>query len=98
MPERAVTTRQTAWPAAWGAPRLLRRAQVRAYLQIEEREMADRMRRGQLPGPLWGCDPELPSARWDRQAVDRAVNRASAIPDHTVAATEELDREFGFRA
>jgi len=81
----------------WGAPRLLTRNQVRAYLQVNDGELTERMRRGQIPGPLWGSDPALANARWDRFAIDRALDRASAIPAHTDAAMEELDRALGLR-
>lgn len=93
----AVTTprRFIAWPNAWGAPRLLTRDQVRGYLQILDVELEQRMKRGQLPGPLWGCDPCLPNARWDRQSIDRAIHRASAIPVNDLAGEEELDRALG---
>ncbi len=83
------------WPSVWGAPRLLTRDQVRGFLQMEDAELTQRMSRGQLPGPLWGCDPALPSARWDRQSLERALNRASAIPVNDLAGEEELDRALG---
>ena len=86
-------TARSKWP--WGPPRLVTRDQLRAYLQISEAELCAREARGQVPGPLWGCDAALPSARWDRVAVDRAIDSASAIPSHIEAATEELDRAFG---
>ncbi len=86
--------RKPAW--RWGAPRLLKREQLRGYLQVDEAELADRIARGQVPGPLWGCHADLPNARWDRHAVDRAMDRASAIPCQVTADTEDLDREFGF--
>jgi hypothetical protein len=66
-------------------------------LQCDDTELTALMRHGQLPGPLWLCDPALPSARWDRVAVDRALNRASAIPASIDAAVEELDRALGTR-
>jgi hypothetical protein len=80
----------------WGPPRLIDRAQLRGYLQVEEAELAIRLERGQVPGPLWGCDAALSNARWDRHAVDRAMDRASAIPCPITAGEEELDRAFGF--
>jgi hypothetical protein len=85
------------WPRGWGSPRLLTRAQVRGYLQCNDSELTARMERGQLPGPLWKCDAALPSARWDRAALDRAINRASAIPASIDAAVEELDRALATR-
>jgi hypothetical protein len=68
---------------------------VRDYLQIEDAELTQRMARGQIPGPLWGCDPALPPARWDRKAVDREIDRASMIPINGLAGEEELDRALG---
>jgi hypothetical protein len=76
-------------------PRLLMRDQVRDYLQIEDAELAQRMARGQIPGPLWGCDPALPSARRDRKGIDRAIDRASMIPINDLAGVEELGRALG---
>ena len=90
------SARPTNW--RWGAPRLITREQLRAYLQVAEAELSKRLARGHVPGPLWGCDPALPDARWDRHAVDRAVDRASAIPSHIEAAAEEMDNAFGPRA
>jgi hypothetical protein len=59
---------------------------------MDDAELTQRMARGQLPGPLWGCDPALLSARWDRHALERALNKASAIPISDAAGEEELDR------
>ena len=83
------------WPSAWGAPRLLTCDQVRDYLQIVDAELTQRMARGQIPGPLWGCDAGLPSARWDRKGIDRAIDRASMIPINDLAGEEELDHALG---
>lgn len=85
----------SAW--RWGAPRLLTRGQVRAYLQVTDAELTQCIGRGQIPGPLWGSDAALGNARWDRLAVDRALDRASAIPAHVDAAMEDLDRGLGTR-
>jgi len=76
-------------------PRLLTRAQVRSYLQIEDAELQHRMRHGQVPRPLWGCDSDLPNARWDRNSIDRTLDRASTITSSDIAATQELDQAFG---
>lgn len=53
-----------AWPRGWGAPRLLTRAQVRAYLQVDDGELQARMSRGlrepreRIGGyPPCGCRP-----------------------------------------
>ena len=91
-----MTDRPPIWPRGWGAPRLLTRAQVRGYLQCDDAELTLRMQRGQVPGPLWNSNPALPSARWDRVAVDRALNRASTMPN--LDADEALlDRALGTR-
>lgn len=83
------------WPRGWGAPRLLTRANVRSYLQIDDAELIARMRRGHVPKPLWGTDPALPAARWDRQAIDRALDRASAVPSSIEADEDKLDKALG---
>lgn len=77
-------------------PRLLTRAQLRAYLgDIAAAELDERIRRGRLPGPLWGATPGDKAARWDRRAVDMALDRASAIPGSLEADTLILDRSLG---
>lgn len=85
------------WATAWGAPRLLTRRQVRSYLQVDESELVHRMRVGQVPKPLWGCDPNDDDARWDRKGIDRAIDRASTITSSDIAATQALDDAFGLR-
>jgi hypothetical protein len=82
----------------WLPPRLLTRAQLKAYLQITEPELALRMTRGQVPGPIWGSDVDLFSARWDRRAVDRALDRASGAPATVESDSEALDRALGIAA
>jgi hypothetical protein len=54
-----------------------------------------RMERGQLPSPLWGVAASDKAARWDARAVNRALDRASAIPNSIEADTAALDRHFG---
>jgi len=76
-------------------PRLLTRAQVRSYLQIDDMELQHRMRHGQVPRPLWGCNMDLPSARWDRNGIDLSLDKASTITTSDIAATQELDQAFG---
>lgn len=85
------------WRSSWGAPRLLTREQVRAYLQIDDLELVRRMRSGQVPRPLWGCQDSMPNARWDRVGIDKALDRASTIPVSEVAAVDALDRAFGLQ-
>jgi hypothetical protein len=90
-----VPRRVVAWPSAWGAPRLITRGQVRGYLQMEDAELTQRRKRGQLPGPLWGCDPDLPNARWDRQSIDKALDRTSGVRANDTSEEEQLDRALG---
>jgi hypothetical protein len=78
------------------APRLLTRANLRAYLRdLTWREIEARMLRGQIPGPLWGLATDDPHARWDRRAVDRALDAASGIPASVEAEEAALDRALG---
>jgi hypothetical protein len=44
---------------------------------------------------LWGCDPALPSARWDRKAIDREIDRAPMIPINDLVGEEEPDGALG---
>jgi hypothetical protein len=62
---------------------------------MENAELTLHMARGQVSGPLWGCDLALASARRDRQAIDRALDRALMIPVNHLADEEELDRALG---
>jgi|HigsolmetaAR206D_1030411.scaffolds.fasta_scaffold08514_2 hypothetical protein len=78
-------------------PRTLTRAQLRAYLQVTHAEIDQRMAEGRLPKPLWGTEPDDPRARWDRAAVDRALDN-EAGPTATLAAAERhLDHALGIR-
>lgn len=76
-------------------PRLLTRAQLRAYLQITVTELQQRIDQNQLPRPMWGVDPDHKAARWDRQQVDRALDEAAAPVATVEAATRHMDRAFG---
>lgn len=77
-------------------PRLLTRAQLRAYLgEISFAEVERRMASGRLPRPLWGLAASDKAARWDRRAVDHALDRASAIPGSVEADVQILDRGLG---
>jgi hypothetical protein len=51
----------------------LTREQVAAYLGISTDAAADWQRRGLIPGPIPGTH------RWDRKAIDRALDRLSGI-------------------
>lgn len=77
-------------------PRLLTRPQLRAYLgNIAAAELDARMAKGRLPKPVWGLEPGDKAARWDRRAVDRALDRASGIPGSIEADMQLLDRALG---
>lgn len=77
-------------------PRLLTRAQLRAHLgALPWAEIAARMEQGRLPRPLWGLAPEDGRARWDRRAVDRAIDAASGIPATIEEQEAALDRALG---
>jgi hypothetical protein len=79
-------------------PRLLTRTRLRAYLHdLKWAEIDARMKRGQLPGPLWGIPADHPDARWDRRAVDRALDAASGIPASIEVDEAALDRALGIR-
>jgi hypothetical protein len=77
-------------------PRLLTRTQLRGYLGgISLTELDRRMTSGRLPGPLWGVAAADKAARWDRRAVDHALDCASAIPGSVEADVQILDRGLG---
>src|ERR1700726_4085251 len=60
--------------------RLLTRAMLRAFLgNMAWPEVCVRMKRGQIPKPLWGVPADDKTARWDSRAVNRALDRASEI-------------------
>jgi hypothetical protein len=79
-------------------PRLLTRAALREYLgSIPHAEVDALIKRGKIPGPLYNLAADHKHARWDRCAVDRALDAASNLPGSIEAGTAELDRAFGFR-
>lgn len=79
------------------SPRLLTRAALRARLGcLPWVEIEMRMRRGQIPGPLWGREAGDPHARWDGKALDRALDAASGLPATVEADEAALDRALGF--
>lgn len=53
-------------------PRYLSKKDLASYLSCSENKVADMVRRGKLPNPIY-LEPRMP--RWDREAVDMAVNR-----------------------
>ncbi|UXQ89158.1 hypothetical protein [Synechococcus phage MinM1] len=79
-------------------PRLLNRAQLRAYLGgISATELEERISAGLLPRPVWGLAPGDKAARWDVRQVDRMLD-AAAGPAATVEAAERhLDHALGLR-
>ena len=80
-----------------GEARLLDRVALRAYLGgLPWAEIAGRIEAGRLPRPLWGLALEDKRARWDRRAVDRALDDASGVPVTVDAASAALDRALGF--
>ncbi|MEW6450058.1 MAG: hypothetical protein AB1490_05380 [Pseudomonadota bacterium] len=63
-------------------PRLLTRPQAAAYLALTVAAFDDWIRRGLIQGPLPGTH------RWDRKAIDAALDRASGL---TPITTNESD-------
>jgi hypothetical protein len=55
------------------------------------------MRTGRIPAPLYGLPPVHPNARWDRKAVDRALDAESGIPLSIEQDILEMDRAIGYR-
>ncbi len=85
-------------PTTWRyPPRLITRVQLRGKLQIEDAELTLRMAKGQIPGPVWGCDAALENARWDVKAVDAAIDRESGVTADIGAEERELDNALGIR-
>jgi hypothetical protein len=78
------------------ASRLLTKADLRSYLAgLPWIEVVQRIERGKLPQPMWRLDPADKNARWDRKAVDRALDAESAIPATLEAQEQALDRALG---
>jgi hypothetical protein len=76
----------------------MRRAQLRDYLGgVPWTEVEERMRTGRIPAPLYGLPPVHPNARWDRKAVDRALDAESGIPLSIEQDILEMDRAIGYR-
>ena len=79
-------------------PRLLSRAGLRAYMGgLAWSDIALRMATGRLPAPMWGLSPDDSKARWDRRAVDRALDAASGLPATVEQDIDLLDRHLGTR-
>jgi hypothetical protein len=80
-------------------PRLLTRQTLRAYLgglpwSTVQQLIAER----RLPQPLWKKDTADETARWDRKAVDQALDAASGVVMTVEEQTAMLDRAMGFRS
>lgn len=79
-------------------PRLMPGPALRAYLGgLTAAELRQRVAEGRLPKPLWGLEADDKRARWDRAAVDRALDRASGLPANDALGTSALDRALGLR-
>ena len=63
-------------------PRILSRAQAAAYCSCSVPSFNDWIRRGIVPGPIPGTN------RWDRKAIDAALDRASGL---TVSIGDPFD-------
>ena len=55
------------------APRLLTREQAAAYCALSVHGFSEWVKSGKLPGPISG------TVRWDRKAIDAALDRASGL-------------------
>ncbi len=76
--------------------RLLDRADLRRYLgALPWCEIERRMAAGQLPKPLWGVSPNEKTARWDRAAIDSALNRYSHPKGSFQSDLADLDHACG---
>ncbi len=78
-------------------PRLLDRGRLRGYVSLPWAAVHEAIAKGRLPGPLWGLPPDHALARWDRRAVDRALDEASGVPASVEDGTAALDRALGLR-
>ena len=74
------TTRETAAMATHPAladlgiaPRLLTREQAAAYCGLSVHGFSEWVKTGRLPGPIRG------TIRWDRKAIDAALDQASGL-------------------
>ena len=73
-----VTINRHPGPNAVHAQRCLTHQQVRVYVGLSDSGLADWIDRELIPGPIKG------TKRWDRKAIDLALDKASGI-----AATSE---------
>ena len=69
-------------------PRLFGRAEAANYCGLTPNGFGDWVRRGVLPGPIPGTH------RWDRKAIDAALDKASGIEaNKTETALEKWKRD-----
>lgn len=73
-------------------PRYLSKRDLATYLSISENKVADMVRKRKLPDPIY-LEPRMP--RWDREAVDMAVNRNA---NRTTDWYRSIDAEFEKRS
>ncbi len=64
-------------------PRLLRRAQVLELLQVGSSTLARWIEKGIIPPPVAG------TARWDRLAIERALDRAAGTEEPSAPTLAE---------
>jgi hypothetical protein len=71
------------------APRLMTREEAAAYCSISLNGFGNWVRNGIVPRPVPG------TKRWDRRAIDKALDEISGIKPTAIAAEEdEADRWF----
>ena len=70
------------------APRLLTREQAAAYCGLSVHGFSQWVKTGRLPGPIRG------TTRWDRKAIDAALDQASGINPRTVIAPYDEWKEL----
>lgn len=62
-------------------PRLMKKSDACAYLNIEEGTFDLWMKAGRIPAPLEG------TKRWDRHAIDAALDKASGLRAESSTST-----------
>lgn len=74
------------------APRGMTADQVAAYLSLTTSGVADWVRRGLIPGPIAGTH------RWDRKAIDTALDKRSGLVVNAASAYDEWKAQKDARA
>lgn len=79
--------------------RLITRREAAAYVGLSVSSFDDWVKRRRLPGPLFG------GRRWDRKAIDQALDRASGLDSVSPFAEwrrgregEDAGRKYGSQA